>query len=236
MRLRILAAAMAAWAVSGPAVAEGPAPFPDFSAKRVKPPKPGTRQRITVQIAPTPSPAPAAAAVATAAVATAPRRAGGSGSYEWFWEVISPKLDATGPGRLEPALVRLQTPPAGQGVAAPRLQVLQDIAARHGADILRSTVGTQVSPALALAVISVESAGRADAVSGAGAQGLMQLMPATAKRFGVDDSFAPAQNIKGGVAFLDFLMTKFRGDPILVLAGGLDHATSGRVDHRGNAS
>ncbi len=219
MRFRLLVATLAALAVSGPAFAEGPAPFPDFSAKRVKPPKPGTKQRITVQIAPAPAPAPAAAPVATAAAATTPRRAGGTGSYGWFWEVISPKLEDTGPGRLEPALVRLQAPPAGQGVAAPRLQVLQEIAARHGTDILRSTVGTQVSPALALAVISVESSGRAEAVSGAGAEGLMQLMPATAKRFGVEDSFDAADNIKGGVAFLDFLMTKFSGDPILVLAG-----------------
>ena len=58
----------------------------------------------------------------------------------------------------------------------------------NGIDILRSTIDTQVSPALVLAVITVESAGRADAVSGAGAQGLMQLMPATAARMGVDET------------------------------------------------
>jgi soluble lytic murein transglycosylase-like protein len=108
--------------------------------------------------------------------------------------------------------------PGGSTVLGPRLQTLQEIADEHGKDILISTVGTQVSPALALAVIAVESSGRADAVSKAGAQGLMQLMPATAERFGVTDAFDPAQNIKGGVAFLDFLMTKFEGDPVLVLA------------------
>ena len=63
---------------------------------------------------------------------------------------------------------------------APRLQQMQDIAKANGIDILRSTIGTQVSPALVLAVITVEMAGKSDAVSKAGAQGLMQLMPATA--------------------------------------------------------
>jgi soluble lytic murein transglycosylase-like protein len=68
-------------------------------------------------------------------------------------------------------------------------------------------------------VIAVESAGQPDAVSGAGAQGLMQLMPDTAARFGVTDSLDAVQNIKGGVAYLDWLMGNFDGDPILVLAG-----------------
>lgn len=104
-------------------------------------------------------------------------------------------------------------------VPAPRLQHMQDIAKLHGVDILRSTIGTKVSPALALAVISVESSGRTDAVSSAGAQGLMQLMPATASRFGVTDSTVPQQNISGGIKYLDWLMGEFKSDPILVLAG-----------------
>jgi soluble lytic murein transglycosylase-like protein len=82
-----------------------------------------------------------------------------------------------------------------------------------------STVGTRVSPALVLAVIAVESSGRADAVSHAGAQGLMQLMPDTAARFGVKNSLKPEENIAGGVKYLDWLMGEFNNDPILVLAG-----------------
>ncbi|WP_333908228.1 lytic transglycosylase domain-containing protein [Primorskyibacter aestuariivivens] len=108
--------------------------------------------------------------------------------------------------------------PPGQGVPAPRLQDIQSIVQSRGIDLLKSTIGTRVSPALALAVIAVESGGRVDAVSTAGAQGLMQLMPDTAKRFGVTDASVAADNIKGGVAFLDFLMEKFDGDPVLVLA------------------
>ncbi|KMK68341.1 lytic transglycosylase domain-containing protein [Puniceibacterium sp. IMCC21224] len=216
---RVVAAFLAVFlAISGPVTAEAPAPFPEFSAKRVKVPKPGTKKRITVQIAPQPDlPRPAALPATPAAPSSG--RAGGPGRYGWFWDVVSPDLGATGPGRLEPALVKLRTPPTGRGVAAPRLQALQDIAGRHGKDILTSTIGTRVSPALVLAVMSVESGGRADAVSKAGAQGLMQLMPATAERFGVSNSLDPVQNIGGGVRFLDFLMQKFDGDPILVLAG-----------------
>jgi len=190
-----------------------PPAFPEFSAKRVKPPSSGASKRITVQITPQ---APVVAAPTTPA---AQPRPSGSDTLAWFWSDISPSLDAQSPGRLEPALVRLSNPPTGQGVASPRLQDLQHIADQHARDILLSTVGTRVSPALALAVMSVESAGREDAQSSAGAQGLMQLMPATAERFGVTDSFSSSENIKGGVAFLDFLMEKFDNDIILVLAG-----------------
>jgi soluble lytic murein transglycosylase-like protein len=225
-RIPLLAAGLVAILVQ-PALAEAPVVLADFSAKRVTVPKPGTKKRITVQIAPRanpavpprpdkPAPAPEAQAVAPAAPGG---REQGVGRYAWFWNAVSPKLDSTGPGRLEPALISLKNAPQGQAVSAPRLQHLQDIAAAHGLEILKSTVGTRVSPALALAVMSVESGGRADAVSSAGAQGLMQLMPATAERFGVSNSLDPAQNIKGGVTFLDFLMEKFDGDPILVLAG-----------------
>lgn len=211
-RLILMAGIAMSLAMSG--VQADPPPFPEFSAKRVKPPSSSSKKRITVQIA------PQAPSLPSAPVNAAPQpRAPGGETLAWFWSDISPSIAAQGPGRLEPALVRLSNPPAGQGIAAPRLQDLHGIAERHGKNILLHTVGTRVSPALALAVISVESAGLADAESSVGAQGLMQLMPATAERFGVSDSFSPAQNIKGGVAFLDFLMEKFDNDVILALAG-----------------
>jgi len=193
-----------------------------FEAKRVKPPAPGTTKRITVQIAPRanpavpplPTPRPEPAEVPVAAAPEAEIRIG---RYAWFWDQFSPALTASGPGRLDMASQVLRT--ATQQVQAPRLQHLQDIARRHGIAILTSTIGTQVSPALVLAVISVESAGRTEAVSTAGATGLMQLMPATAARFGVEDRTIPKQNIAGGVQYLDWLMGEFDRDPILVLAG-----------------
>lgn len=192
-------------------------------AKRVKPPKAGVTKRINVQIAPRDNPAvpplPSTRRDAPTAAVAASAPAAPTSSCDWYWDHVSPGLAQTGPGRVVPAMAALAKGPGGSTVLGPRLQTLQEIADKHGKDILISTVGTQVSPALALAVIAVESSGRADAVSKAGAQGLMQLMPATAERFGVTDAFDPAQNIKGGVAFLDFLMTKFEGDPVLVLAG-----------------
>lgn len=197
--------------------ADGPRPFPEFSAKRIKPPEPGTRNRINIQIEPQPvtvaQPVPEADAETPDNPAASPAS---PGQYTWFWDMVSPDAAQSGPGRLEQALNALN---ATGGVGTPRLQALHKIARENAIPILTSTVGTNVSPALVLAVISVESAGKADAVSSAGAQGLMQLMPGTADRFGVEDALEAADNISGGVAYLNWLMKKFDGDPILVLAG-----------------
>ncbi len=138
-------------------------------------------------------------------------------TYDWFWNSV-PTGQGAADGRFDLALATLSQGPGGAAVRAPRLQHMQEIAASFGTDILKATIGTQVSPALVLAVIGIESAGRTDAVSSAGAEGLMQLIPATAERFGVTNSKDAAQNIKGGVAYLDWLMTEFDRDPLMVLA------------------
>jgi soluble lytic murein transglycosylase-like protein len=75
-----------------------------------------------------------------------------------------------------------------------------------------------VRAALLHAVIEVESAYRPNAISRAGAVGLMQLMPETAKRYGVEDSRDPRQNVAGGAAYLADLHERFDGDLHLVLA------------------
>ncbi|MBE0413523.1 lytic transglycosylase domain-containing protein [Yoonia sp.] len=192
---------------------------PDFSAKRVSVPKPGSGPRITVQIDPNaPRRGPVYAAPKAAPKEKSPTALPAPSAMDWFWQDVSPSLFDTGPGRLQRAMTRINTPPAGTRIPAPRLQHLQDIAAAHGVSILKETVGTKVSPALVLAVIAVESAGRRDAISSAGAQGLMQLMPATASRFGISNSMDAAQNIKGGVAYLNWLLDHFGNDPLLVLA------------------
>lgn len=108
---------------------------------------------------------------------------------------------------------------ASDKVPSPRLQDMQGIAKTYGIEILKATIGTNVSPALVLAVMTVESAGNPTAISSAGAQGLMQLMPATAEHFGATDRSVPAESISGGVKYLDWLMGEFENDPILVLAG-----------------
>lgn len=75
-----------------------------------------------------------------------------------------------------------------------------------------------LEPQLLLAVISAESGFRAKAVSPKGAQGLMQLLPATARRLGVTDPFDPEQNVRGGARYLTELMRMFNDDLRLVLA------------------
>ncbi len=199
--------------------ADSPKPFPTFEAKRIGVPQTG-QKRIRVQI--DPEEQRAALALPDARPdpeATAQPPSSGAdpiGRYSWFWDRVSPSIFDTQPGRLDGVMDILS---GSDDIAAPRLQHMQTIAQTNGVDILKSTVGTQVSPALVLAVISVESSGKADAVSTAGAQGLMQLMPDTAARFGVKDSLVASENILGGVKYLDWLMGEFGGDPILVLAG-----------------
>ena len=195
--------------------AADPQPFPEFKAKRVKPPKSGkVGSLINIQIDPDATPAtlqplPKQAPEDTPSVPDT--------RYAWFWDKISVDLAEARAGRIEEALTAISV--STDPVVAPRLQDLLEIVAAQGVDILVNTIGTDVSPALVLAVISVESAGKVDAVSRVGAQGLMQLMPATAERFGVTDSFEPSQNIAGGVKYLDWLMKEFDRDPILALAG-----------------
>ena len=70
----------------------------------------------------------------------------------------------------------------------------------------------RVNRHLIKAVITAESCFKTKAISRAGAQGLMQLIPATAKRFGVKNSYKPKQNIHGGVQYLRFLLDRYEGD------------------------
>lgn len=157
------------------------------------------------------------AGVAEVLGAVAPPSGASSSASGWFWAEVASAMPAD-PARFWAAQELLAQAPEASGLGAPRLDTVSRIAASHGREILAATIGTQVSPAFALAVIAAESAGSVDAVSGAGAQGLMQLIPATAERFGVEDVMDPAQNIAGGVAYLDWLMGEFDRDPILVLA------------------
>jgi hypothetical protein len=94
------------------------------------------------------------------------------------------------------------------------------IPARYGYDDLieRHAVAHQVRPDLVRAVIQVESGFNRYATSPKGAMGLMQLMPATAARLGVRDAYDPAENIRGGVAYLRQLLDRYRQNEELALA------------------
>lgn len=87
-------------------------------------------------------------------------------------------------------------------------KLVHEAAARHGLD-----------PSLIFAVMRQESGFNPRALSYKGASGLMQLMPATARRFGVAKIWDPAQNIDGGARYLRFLLDTFNGDVKLALAG-----------------
>ncbi|WP_295570868.1 lytic transglycosylase domain-containing protein [uncultured Stenotrophomonas sp.] len=88
-----------------------------------------------------------------------------------------------------------------------------------------------VEEAVVRAIIHAESAYNPTALSRAGAQGLMQLMPPTAARFGVSDSYDAGQNIRGGVQYLAWLLKRFNGDLTLAAAGY--NAGEGAVDRHG---
>src|SRR5439155_12063936 len=95
--------------------------------------------------------------------------------------------------------------PTGAGPDLERL--VGEAAERHSLD-----------PALVMAVVGVESGFQAQAVSPRGAQGLMQLMPRTAREMGVADAFDPAANLDGGSRYLSSLVARYEGDLTRALA------------------
>jgi soluble lytic murein transglycosylase-like protein len=94
--------------------------------------------------------------------------------------------------------------------------------------IYRAGQKAGVDPRFIHAVINQESKYNAKAVSPVGAQGLMQMMPATAERFGLKDPFDPAANVEAGTKYLKWLLKRFDGDVSLALAGY--NAGEGAVD------
>ena len=102
------------------------------------------------------------------------------------------------------AAASLAEPPA----TPPEIRaIVQDIAPRMGLDI-----------ELVIAVIATESAFKSHAISRKDAMGLMQLMPETAARFGVQNPFDPVENIRGGTSYLQWLLQRFAGNVDLALA------------------
>lgn len=110
-------------------------------------------------------------------------------------------------------------PPFPSTADQPFDAIVRQVAAEHGLD-----------PRLLHAVLIVESAYRPDAVSSAGAQGLAQLMPGTARDLGVADPFDPAQNVAGGGAYVAQMLARYE-DVRLALAAY--NAGPGRVDRAG---
>jgi soluble lytic murein transglycosylase-like protein len=104
-------------------------------------------------------------------------------------------------------VIRHPTREAAEAVNAELASLIDEIATQH-----------EIDPDLVRSVVRVESNFNQYAVSPKGAQGLMQLMPGTARRFGVANSFDPKENIEGGVRYLKYLGRLFPEDLRLVLA------------------
>jgi soluble lytic murein transglycosylase-like protein len=104
-------------------------------------------------------------------------------------------------GKLVRSVVSTAHPAAGTPAPPALDAAVRQIAAEHS-----------LPPELLHSVIQVESNYNPAAVSPKGAQGLMQLIPATARRFGVSDSFDPVENIQGGAKYLKYLLDLYQGD------------------------
>jgi len=191
-------------------------PFADFTFKTVKPPAKGTQKLITIQISPDTQPTTLPGAT------TPPPKSGGpvvQTMDAWFWDKISPRLDAAAPGRFGQALDVLAATPRAALPAAPALDGLHRLVADYGTDILVATLGKAVSPALVLALIAVEREKTPLRLSGpAQAADLMHPAPDISADFKPTDPADPAQNINAGVAHLERLLRRFANDPILALA------------------
>jgi soluble lytic murein transglycosylase-like protein len=109
---------------------------------------------------------------------------------------------------------------AATGQMRPYQRLIESVAARHG-----------LEPEVFGALVDVESARRADAVSEDGAQGLAQLMPATAARFKVVDPHNPEDNLDGAARYFSWLLDRFDGDLVLALAAY--NAGEAAVDRHG---
>lgn len=150
-----------------------------------------------------------------------------------------PLIRGTGPAAISGAMAPLLEPALRGTAAVQSYAPVGDVGAPpgpgaredHTAIAHRVSQEHGVNPRLVMAIIAQESGGNARAVSPAGAQGLMQLMPPTAATLGVQDPFDPEQNIRGGVTFLKWLLDKYNGDETLALAAY--NAGPGAVDQYG---
>lgn len=111
------------------------------------------------------------------------------------------------------------------------LAALPDARRRHADLVRRLAPRFAVDPRLALAIVRTESNFDPRARSPKNALGLMQLIPATAARFGVDDPLDPEQNVRGGLAYLRWLLVRYDGD--VRLAAAAYNAGEGAVDRHG---
>ncbi len=117
------------------------------------------------------------------------------------------------------SIARLPDPPQPQAAAAHPAAIDANLSKADLHEMLAEAGQTHnLDVDLLASVVKAESGGNARAVSPAGARGLMQLMPATATDLGVADTFQPNENVRGGSAYLDALLTRYHDSLALALA------------------
>ncbi len=121
--------------------------------------------------------------------------------------------------------------PRADDVRTTRAFPAEDRGSSYDDLIVEHSRRNNVRPSLVRAVIQVESAFNPSALSDKGAMGLMQLMPATAREFGVRNAFNPSENVRGGVAYLRQLLDRYDNNEQLALAAY--NAGPGAVDKYG---
>lgn len=139
-------------------------------------------------------------------------------------EELKKKMEAEAAALKPAAQIKVPAVLAGHHISSgnPTIDALvQEAAGQNGLD-----------PCLILSVMRAESGFNRSAVSMKGASGLMQLMPATASRFGVNNIFDPRENVLGGSRYLRWLLDRFSGDVRLALAGY--NAGEGAVEFYGH--
>jgi soluble lytic murein transglycosylase-like protein len=140
-------------------------------------------------------------------------------------EPVKKTLLAPGPKKLTKIRNYTYTPPAGALVELtskplnPSLGEFTTGNAAVDSFIVESSKRNSVDPLLIYSIMHQESSFKPRAMSYKGARGLMQLMPGTAARFGVNNIWDPRQNIEGGTRYMRFLLDLFSGDIKLALAG-----------------
>lgn len=170
--------------------------------KVVKPPQRGARRLLTIHTVRRGLPPGTSSA-------RAPARHG------WFWAHAATELAAADPARLDLAARTA----AATLLSAPERALVRRIRDQFGGQIAAAAGAAGISEALLIAVVAAESGGDPLATSSKGAQGLAQLMPATAERFGVANAYDAAENLRAAAEYLSLLLELFGQDALLALAG-----------------
>jgi len=130
--------------------------------------------------------------------------------------IVDEEYERPQPGNAGDGATLASAPDAGSRRSVRAFEEKLPVASLYSKEILEAAKKHRVDPALIAAIIKTESNFDPSAVSRKGARGLMQLMPATARRLGVSHAFDPRENIRGGTAYLAELADRF-GDTAVEL-------------------